>query len=144
MPEVRPGTNPDKRPATAPSPAAAVREFHSRLNLPIRSTPTVDIPLDERDLRVRLIFEEADEFAGATRDADLAEIADALADLVYVTYGAALHYGIDLDTAVAEVHISNMSKVNRRQGTSMRADGKVLKGPSYRAPELLVIEPDTG
>jgi predicted HAD superfamily Cof-like phosphohydrolase len=118
------------------SPAAAVRHFHEVLNLPIRETPTVPIPEAERELRISLILEEAQEFAEASADQDLAEIADALADLVYVAYGAALHYGIDLDDVIAEVHRANMSKASRRAGVAMRSDGKVLKSSSYRAPDL--------
>jgi predicted HAD superfamily Cof-like phosphohydrolase len=135
MPEAEPrrGRLPTER---RTSPAAAVHEFHRALNLPIRDVPTSAIPTPERELRIRLIAEEAREFAEASAAHDLVEIADALADLVYVTYGAALQYGIDLDAVVAEVHRANMSKVDRRGDATMRADGKVLKGPSYRAPGL--------
>lgn len=116
-----------------------MREFHQALDLPVRASPTVDIPNNERDLRIRLIFEEAREFADAAAASDLIEIADALADLVYVTYGAALHYGIDLDAAVAEIHRANMSKIGRRGDVIMRPDGKVLKGRAYRSPKLAAV-----
>jgi predicted HAD superfamily Cof-like phosphohydrolase len=118
------------------SPAPAVQEFHRRLDLPIRTSPISNIPDEERELRIRLILEEVEEFVEASRAANLVEIADALADLVYVTYGAALHYGLDLDEAVAEVHRANMSKIGRRGEATMRADGKVLKGRSYQAPDF--------
>jgi predicted HAD superfamily Cof-like phosphohydrolase len=134
----------EPRPA-APSPMVAVREFHEALRLPIRETPSSGIPQDERELRVRLIREEADELAIAVAADDLLEIADALADLIYVTYGTALHYGIDLDAAMAEVHRANMSKVAPRKGAFLRGDGKVLKGDSYKAPDLAaVLGLDTG
>jgi predicted HAD superfamily Cof-like phosphohydrolase len=105
------------------------------MRLPIRDEPTRHIPQEERQLRLRLIEEEVGELADAMTHEDLVEIADALADLVYVTYGTALHYGLDLDAAVAEVHRSNMSKAASR-GSVMRGDGKVLKNPKYRAPDL--------
>lgn len=136
MPKVTASRRKDDPRKKAYSPAAAVREFHQSLQLPIRTVPVSQIPDSERDLRIRLIFEEAQEFAEASRDADLVEIADALADLVYVVYGAALHYGLDLDDAIAEVHRANMSKISRRGEATMRSDGKVLKGPSYQAPQL--------
>ena len=73
-------------------------------------------------------------------------VADALADLVYVLYGTALHYGIDLDAAVHEVHRSNMSKLGEGGEPIRRKDGKVLKGPNFTPPDLeaalLSTEPD--
>lgn len=117
------------------SPLKLVRRFHQAMRLPIRDRPTPHIPEEERQLRLRLIEEEVSELADAMSREDLVEIADALADLVYVTYGTAIHYGLDLDAAVAEVHLSNMSKAARRD-SAMRGDGKVLKNPRFRAPDL--------
>jgi predicted HAD superfamily Cof-like phosphohydrolase len=139
MPEPRSLRRGSDREGPSPSPSTAVREFHQALDLPVRASPTADIPSSERDLRIRLIFEEAREFADAAVASDLIEIADALADLVYVTYGAALHYGIDLDAAVAEIHRANMSKIGRRGDVIMRPDGKVLKGRAYRSPKLAAV-----
>jgi predicted HAD superfamily Cof-like phosphohydrolase len=63
-------------------------------------------------------------------------LADALGDIVYVAYGAAVTYGLDLDAVLAEIHRSNMSKLGLDRRPIMRADGKVLKGPAYRPPDI--------
>jgi predicted HAD superfamily Cof-like phosphohydrolase len=117
----------------------AVREFHLAFRLPIRDKPTRNISKEEQDLRIRLVEEETSELREAIEAADLVAVADALADLVYVAYGTALHYGIDLDAAIAEIHRSNMSKAGRRSGTALRGDGKVLKSPTYSAPNLRTV-----
>jgi len=139
---------PPKARRRLPSPVRAVLAFHRAFGLPVRERPTGHVPVEERDLRVRLIQEEADEFTAAAADGDVVAIADALADIVYVTYGTALHYGIDLDAALAEIHRSNMSKLGPGGRAVVRSDGKVLKGPSYEAPDLAralgVSDQDTG
>lgn len=110
--------------------AAQVREFHVAFNLPIGdSTRTLN------KLRADLIREEGREAATALEVGDLEHIAKELADLVYVTYGAALTLGIDLDAAVTAVHESNMSKLVDGKPV-MRPDGKVLKGHNYRPPDM--------
>ena len=83
-------------------------------------------------LRPTLHDEEHAELIEALAGGNRSSIAQELADVVYVAYGTALAYGIDLDAAVAEVHRANMSKSGRR------ADGKVLKGPDYRPPDMAV------
>lgn len=67
---------------------------------------------------------------------DHVEVADALADIVYVAYGTALTYGIDLDAVLQEVHRSNMSKLGPDGRPILREDGKVLKGPGYFPPAI--------
>lgn len=124
------------KPRRPPSPIRAVLEFHRALGLPIRCCPTSNVPEQERDLRVRLIREETEELSSAVAEGDLVAVADALADIVYVTYGTALHYGIDLDAAIAEIHRSNMTKLGPDGRALVRADGKVLKGPSYQEPDI--------
>lgn len=83
-------------------------------------------------LRYQLLKEEVGEFLDAQVDQDLVEIADALGDILYVAYGAALGYGIDLEPIMDEIHMSNMSKFP----TSLREDGKVMKGPNFVPPDL--------
>ncbi len=83
-----------------------------------------------------LIEEEVDELRAGARDGDLVEVADALADIVYVAYGTAHVYGIDLDAVLDEVHASNMTKLGPGGRPVRRPDGKVLKGPDYRPPDV--------
>lgn len=82
---------------TYPSPYTLVHEFHTTYGQPIRTTPVFDVP--ERVLRSQLILEEASEYWEANKANDLIEMADALADLVYVVYGAAITHGVDLDSS---------------------------------------------
>lgn len=116
-----------------------VAEFHSAFDLPMANLPTTSIPADLRQLRVDLLVEEVREFAEATEAKDIIGIADALADILYVTYGAAITYGIDLDAIVREVHRSNMSKLDENGRPILRADGKVLKSPHYSAPDVVTV-----
>jgi len=87
-------------------------------------------------LRFELIAEEVEELAVALADQDIVEIADALTDILYVTYGAGHAFGIDLDKCFEEVHRSNMSKLDENGQPIYREDGKVLKGPGYSQPRL--------
>jgi predicted HAD superfamily Cof-like phosphohydrolase len=114
----------------------AVAAFHSAFGLPFHNLPTIDVPADLGALRVRLLAEEVDEFAHAVAARDLVGIADALADVVYVAFGSAVTYGIDLDAVFAEVHRSNMSKLDARGRPVLRADGKVLKSSRYTPPDI--------
>lgn len=117
----------------------SVAEFHSSFGLPVASVPTTSIPADLRQLRVDLLTEEVREFADATEAKDIVGIADALADILYVTYGAAITYGIDLDAVVREVHRSNMSKLDERGRPVLRDDGKVLKSARYTKPDVVAV-----
>jgi predicted HAD superfamily Cof-like phosphohydrolase len=76
------------------------------------------------------------EFAEATANRDIVEIADALADIVYVAYGAAITYGIDLDAVFDEVHRSNMTKLDDDGRPIYREDGKVIKSANFRPPDI--------
>ena len=111
--------------------AAAVAEFHMAFNLPMRQIPSTEIDSALARLRVALLEEEVGEFVAASEKGDLVGIADALADIVYVIYGTALTYGIDLDTVLREVHRSNMSKLGSDGKPLIRDDGKVLKSERY-------------
>lgn len=106
------------------SPARAVRDFHEKFNFPI------DRGL--KGLRGDLLAEEYKEYTDAEAADDLVEIADALGDMVYVIYGTALTYGIDLDAVIAEIHRSNMTK-------ETHPSGKAAKGPGYEPPDIRAV-----
>ena len=87
-------------------------------------------------LRVDLIKEELDELIEAMNKKDLVEVADALTDILYVTYGAGHAFGINLDKCFEEVQNSNMSKLNKDGKPIYNNKGKVMKGPNYFKPDL--------
>ena len=88
-------------------------------------------------LRISLIKEELDELKEAMDSRDLLEVADALTDLLYVTYGAGHAFGIDLDKCFEEVQNSNMSKLGDDGKPIYNEFGKVMKGPNYFKPNLI-------
>ena len=87
-------------------------------------------------LRISLIKEELDELKEAMDSKNLLEVADALTDLLYVTYGAGHAFGIDLDKCFEEVQNSNMSKLDKDGKPIYNDEGKVMKGPNYFKPDL--------
>ena len=87
-------------------------------------------------LRYNLISEELEELKIAMKNKDLLEVADALTDILYVTYGAGHAFGIDLDTCFEEVQNSNMSKLGEDCKPIINESGKVMKGPKYFKPDL--------
>ena len=87
-------------------------------------------------LRINLIKEELDELTEAMKNNDLLEVADALTDILYVTYGAGHAFGIDLDKCFEEVQNSNMSKLDENGKPIYNESGKVMKGPKYFKPDL--------
>ena len=87
-------------------------------------------------LRIDLIKEELDELQEAMKNNDLLEVADALTDILYVTYGAGHAFGIDLDKCFDEVQNSNMSKLDENSKPIYNDSGKVMKGPNYFKPDL--------
>lgn len=113
--------------SSGPSPASLVRQFHQHVGAAVRSTPTVAVEGAMR--RCDFVEEEARELREAVESGDVVATADALADLAYVVYGSALHFGVDLDAVLQEVHRSNMTK-------SSAGDGKAIKGPSYEPPDI--------
>lgn len=140
-----------------------VDEFHVTFGLPVRRSPDLWAFRAYGQLRRDLIVEETNEFRAAVRNDDFVEAADALADLLYVVYGAALTFGLDLDAILEEVHRSNMTKLwsqsdmevavldpdhpaAQATGDSVRGyvvtreDGKVLKPPTFEAPDLSSLE----
>ena len=88
------------------------------------------------NLRIDLIKEELQELTEAMNNKDLLEVADALTDILYVTYGAGHAFGIDLDKCFEEVQNSNMSKLGENGEPIYNESGKVMKGPNYFKPDL--------
>jgi len=111
-----------------------VRDFHIAFGQKVGEYPQFP---DEGDrlLRKRLLAEEYEEYMNAEFDNDLVEIADALADLIYIACGTAVSYGIPLDKVFAEVHRSNMAKLVDGKPI-YREDGKVLKPEGWTAPDV--------
>jgi predicted HAD superfamily Cof-like phosphohydrolase len=103
-----------------------LREFHAAI-----APMTGQVSATTVATRRAFMAEEYQEYQDAEEHRDLVKIADALADIVYVAYGTALCYGIDLDAVLAEVHASNMSKEPAPAG-----GGKAVKGQRYRPPDI--------
>jgi predicted HAD superfamily Cof-like phosphohydrolase len=116
------------------SPARYLAEFHEVFDLTRQAAPG-PVPAEIADIRQRLLDEEVDEVAQAVHGGNLAEIAHELADVVYVAYGTALAYGIDLDVVLGEVHRANMSKLGPG-GKPVIVNGKVQKGPEFRLADV--------
>ena len=108
-----------------------VEAFHRTFDILANPVPTV-VDRRTRELRVKLIQEELDELKEALAAEDLSSIAKEIADLLYVVYGTAVSYGIDMDPVFREVHRSNMTKV----GGYKREDGKWVKPTTY-SPALI-------
>ncbi|MGQ4373946.1 MazG nucleotide pyrophosphohydrolase domain-containing protein [Streptomyces sp. SAS_267] len=119
----------------SPSPASLVREFHLAFGLDVRGTPA-EVSPQLAAHRGELLAEEAAEVAEVSVGGPLDRLAHELADVVYVAYGTALVHGIDLDAVIAEIHRANMTKLGPDGHVARRADGKVLKGEHYRAPDV--------
>ena len=88
------------------------------------------------NLRLALIKEELEELTNAIQNNDIVEVADALTDILYVTYGAGHSFGIDLDKCFEEVQKSNMSKLDEDGKPIFNDNGKVMKGPNYFRPDI--------
>ena len=116
-----------------------VIHFHIQKNLAISDVPTYPRP-SVQDLRVRLIEEETHEVIEAMRMGDLHEIAKELADLLYVTFGTAVTYGIDMDKVWEAVHHSNMTKA--AAALIGHGDLKLMRGEDYIAPNIGAIIDD--
>jgi predicted HAD superfamily Cof-like phosphohydrolase len=120
-------------------PLDALRESHVAQRLVTNEIPGLDVPDVVKELRCALIEEEAAEFRTAVEENDIVGVADAIADLLYVTYGAALTFGIPIREVFAEVHRSNMTKLDDEGNPVYRDDGKVMKGPNFSAPSLMPL-----
>jgi predicted HAD superfamily Cof-like phosphohydrolase len=116
-------------------PHDAVMEFHRAFNLPIGDRAML-ADKEVRALRRRLLNEEFTEYLQAETKDDLVEIADALADIIYIACGTAVSYGIPLDRVFAEVHRSNMAKLGPNGKPILRDDGKVMKPANWSPPNV--------
>ena len=112
-----------------------VRLFMKTFGQTIRTKPQFP---DNKTMQLRfdLIKEELNELENAMNSKNLVEIADALTDILYVTYGAGFAYGIDLDKCFKEVQRANMSKLGEDGKPIFNDKGKVMKGPNYSQPNL--------
>jgi hypothetical protein len=125
----------------AATPEQMLREFHASKAIHgglMPSGPTSAIPKWVRDLRMALLTEEVRELYDAAMADDIVKIADGIADIAYVVIGTAVAYGIPFDAVFAEVHRSNMTKVNTPE------EGKLVKGPGYEPPDIAGILAITG
>lgn len=112
-----------------------VKVFMEKFGQMVRTKP--QFPDDKTmQLRLNLIKEELSELEEAMKTKNLKEIADALTDILYVTYGAGYAYGIDLDECFKEVQRANMSKLGKDGKPIYNEQGKVMKGPNYTKPDL--------
>ncbi len=112
-----------------------VKNFMQTFGQEVKSRPSFGSD-KINDLRYNLIKEELDEFKQALDNKDLLEVADALTDILYVTYGAGHAFGINLDDCFEEVQNSNMSKLGNDGKPIYNDQGKVMKGPKYFKPDL--------
>ena len=119
-----------------------VKLFMNTFDQEVKKSPK--LPSEEVvDLRLDLIYEEVTELYESTNSKDMNGIADALTDILYVTYGMGAALGIDLDKCFEEVQRSNMSKLGEDGKPIYREDGKVMKGPSYFPTNLQrLVMPD--
>ena len=112
-----------------------VKEFHEKFNHANPSQPQLPSE-DLYNLRRELIREEFAELDVAYNNKDLIGMADALGDMLYVVYGAAVALGLPMNEIFREIHTSNMSKLDSNGNPIYREDGKVLKGPNFKSPDL--------
>ena len=112
-----------------------VKKFMETFGQMVRTKPQFP---EEKTMQLRydLIKEELNELEQAMKAKDLKEVADALTDILYVTYGAGYAYGINLDKCFKEVQRANMSKLGKDGKPIYNDRGKVMKGPNYLAPNL--------
>lgn len=115
-----------------------IRQFHETYGQPVGEEPVFLSP-ERQALREALIDEEVQEFKDAVAEGDLINAFKELADILYVVYGTAVEMGGDLDSVLNEVHKSNMSKLGEDGLPVYRPDGKVLKGPNYREPDVKTV-----
>jgi predicted HAD superfamily Cof-like phosphohydrolase len=115
-----------------------VKKFMETFGQEVKNKPSFNTDKINK-LRYNLIKEELEELKAALDNKDFLELADALTDILYVTYGAGHAFGIDLDKCFEEVQNSNMSKLGKNGKPIYNEDGKVMKGPGYFKPDLKKI-----
>ena len=116
----------------------AVEAFHAAFGLGIATQPTATLAKETIDLRFNLMKEENEEYLEAANNNDLVEVADALGDMLYILCGTILTHGMQhiIEDVFTEIQDSNMSKLGVDGKPIYREDGKVMKGPNYRRPDL--------
>jgi len=114
-----------------------VKDFHQAFGQRVGETPELPSK-EERELRKKLLAEEYSEYVVAEYHNDIVEIADALADIIYIACGTAVSYGIPLDRVFSEVHRSNMAKLVDGK-VIRRSDGKVQKPDGWTPPAIKAI-----
>ena len=119
----------------------SVEEFHDIFKIGNRYEPTGTVPPEEAMLRFNLLKEENEEYLEACKNGDVVEIADALGDLLYITFGTILRHGLQhkIEEVFDEIHRSNMSKLDENGKPIFREDGKVLKSEKYFRPDIKSI-----
>ncbi|SDS04161.1 nucleoside triphosphate pyrophosphohydrolase family protein [Gramella sp. MAR_2010_147] len=120
---------------------AAVKEFHSAFGLGIEEKPVASLGEAKNLLRFNLMKEENEEYLDAANNDDLAEVADALGDMLYILCGTIIEHGMQykIEEIFEEIQSSNMSKLGADGKPIYREDGKVLKGPNYFKPNISKI-----
>lgn len=116
-----------------------VDEFHRKFGHEYRQKPDANVGIEVQSLRYDLIYEELQELNEAMLDRNIVDVADALGDLLYVVYGTAVVYGLDMEPIFEEIHRSNMTKVWPDGDVRYAPNGKVLKPDTYESPDLSTI-----
>lgn len=116
----------------------AVAAFHNAFGVGMANTPVGNISKEINELRHKLMAEENNEYLDAANANDLVEVADALGDMLYILCGTILSHGMQhiIEEVFDEIQDSNMSKLGADGKPIYREDGKVMKGPNYRKPDL--------
>lgn len=116
----------------------AVAAFHNAFGVGMANTPVGNISKEINELRHKLMAEENNEYLEAANTNDLVEVADALGDMLYILCGTILSHGMQhiIEEVFDEIQDSNMSKLGADGKPIYREDGKVMKGPNYRRPDL--------
>ncbi len=118
-----------------------VRDFHDAFRVPVRHTPSTELPDNEIELRFNLMKEENEEYLEAAKNGDIVEIADALGDMLYILCGTINAHGLQekMASVFEEIQRSNMSKLDDNGEPIYREDGKVLKSSNYFKPDIKSI-----
>jgi predicted HAD superfamily Cof-like phosphohydrolase len=118
-----------------------VRDFHDAFRVPVRHTPSTELPDNEIELRFNLMKEENEEYLEAAQNGDIVEIADALGDMLYILCGTINAHGLQekMASVFEEIQRSNMSKLDDNGEPIYREDGKVLKSSNYFKPDIRSI-----
>lgn len=119
----------------------SVRCFHEMFQAYMERTPMAKVPAEISQGRIQMFLEELEEYRAAVHNQDIVEIADALTDMLYVLLGTFITHGLQdiAEELFAEVHRSNMSKLDEQGKPIFREDGKVLKSDQFSDPDLRSI-----